>query len=110
MVGNLKRFITDTLGLSPALALIAIGLASHLLLNVLLRKPLTAPHGLLLALVIGMSIEGYEIWQAYRNAGLFPPGNDPLLTILGRHLRDVLILLSGPLALSAIGIASTRTG
>ena len=107
-MGHIKRFITDTLGLSPAFVLFAAGLATHLLLNRLLGKPLTAPHGLLLPLAVGISVEGYEIWQAYRNVGLFAPGNDPLLAILARHMRDVAILLAGPLVLSAIGIASAR--
>jgi hypothetical protein len=46
-----------------------------------------------------VAIEACEIWQHYRVGGLFAPGNDPLVQILGRHATDVMVMLALPVAL-----------
>ena len=104
MLGRIKSFITDTLSLPPILILIAIGTAAQLILNLLLHKPMTSACGLILPLIFGVSIEGYEIWLQYRDVGLFAPGNDPFLMILARHFVDVMIVLIAPIALVIYGL------
>ena len=88
--------------------LLGVGCLAHLGLNLLLRKPLTSAGGLLAPLVLGIALESYEIWIQYKDSGLFAAGNDPLLTILGRHGLDVVAMLAIPLLLVALGAFSER--
>ncbi len=59
--------------------------------------------GLLAPLVLGVAIESFEIWRSYGDIGLLAPGNDPLLSIAGRHGMDVLSMLALPLILVGVG-------
>lgn len=93
-----KTLLRDRLGLPPALVLALAGLAAHVLLNALLRRPLGSAVGLLAPLLIGVAIESWEIWIRYRGAGLFAEGNDPLLQILGRHSLDIIAMMAIPAA------------
>ena len=108
MLQHIKHYLRDQVGLPPSAVLIIAGLVVHYLLNVLLRKPVTSPWGLIAPLVLGIALESYEIWVQYRDVGLFYVGNDPLIIIFARHSVDVMIVLSAPLVLVAIGrLAST---
>lgn len=108
MLQKLKYFLRDQLGLPPWAILVAVGCLAHLLLNTMLRKPVTSPWGLLGPFSLGIAIESWEIWLQYRSIGLFAPENDALLTILGRHGLDVALLLGGPLLIVLIGIIFSR--
>jgi hypothetical protein len=103
MLQQFKTVLRDQLGLSPFAVLLVAGFAAHIALNALLRKSPTSPWGLLAPLLLGVALEAYEIWHAYRDVGLFAPGNDPLLTILARHALDIGKMLVGPLLLVALG-------
>ena len=105
---QIKEFLKDTVGLPAFVVQIGMGLSAHVALNLLLHKPLTSAHGLLLPLILGVSIETYEIWIQYRDVGLFTPGNDPLLVILARHLGGVALVLVGPVALVIYGMVASR--
>lgn len=108
MPQQIKSLLRDQLGLSPSALLIAVGLLAHLALNGLMRKSAASPWGLLAPLILGMALEGYEIWIQYRDVGLAAPGNDPLLIILMRHALDVAKMLAGPLLLVAVGFVAAR--
>ena len=103
MLRELKSFIRDQLGLPSWLVIIAAGCIAHVALNAILRKPATSPWGLIGPVGLGVVLEAYEIWVQYRPVGLFAPGNDPLLIILGRHGLDVLLMLAGPIVIVALG-------
>jgi hypothetical protein len=103
MLRDLKSIIRDQLGLPSWSVLIAVGCAAHIVLNTILRKPTTSSWGLIGPVSLGVALETYEIWVQYRHVGLFAPGNDPLLTILGRHGVDVLFMLAGPILIVVIG-------
>lgn len=103
MLERLKGMLREQLGLSPAFVLLVAGLCAHLALNAAVRKPPFAATGLLAPLLLGLTLEAYEIWHRYRDSGLFAPGNDPLLEILGRHAIDVLLMLAIPLLVVAGG-------
>jgi hypothetical protein len=105
---QIKSLIRDQLGLPPVVVLVVTGCVSHLLLNVLLRKPPSSAWGLLAPGVLGLALESYEIWVQYKSVGLFAPGNDPLLVILWRHGLDILKMLVGPALLVVAGILSGR--
>lgn len=108
MLNPIKTVLRDQLELPPWVVLATVGLLAHLIVNALLRKPLTSGWGLLGALVIGVVLESYEIWLQYRDIGLFAPGNDALLTILGRHGLDVVLMLAAPVNLLSIGVISAK--
>ena len=57
---------------------------------------------------LGVALESYEIWIQYRTIGLIVPGNNPLLTILGRHGFDVLLMPAGPLLVVVVGAISAK--
>ena len=103
MFTQLKSFLRDTLALPPDLVVVIVGLITHLLLCLVLRKPLNSAWGLLAPAIVGMLIEGYEIWAQYRDVGLFAPSNDPLAVILLRHGLDILKMLVLPVLLVATG-------
>lgn len=109
MLGQLKTVIRDQLGVPPWLALVVVGCLAHVAATALLRKPLTSPWGLIAPLAVGVALESYEIWRHYRGVGLLAPGNDPLLTILGRHALDVVLVLAGPLLVVALGVMIERS-
>ena len=102
MLQQVKRLVRDQLGLPPSVVLIIAGLATHLALNALLRKPLTSVWGLLAPLVLGCALESYEKWVQYRVSGIFAPGNDPVISIIARHGLDIAKMLSAPLLLVVI--------
>lgn len=102
MLNQLKILLRDQVGLPPSAVLATIGLIAFLVLNALLRKPLTSGWGLLAPLAIGVALETYEIWVQYREIGLFAPGNDPLVMILGRHGLDVMSMLAVPVLVVVI--------
>lgn len=108
MLRNLKSIIRDQLGLPSWLVLIAVGCAAHITLNAILRKPIGSSWGLIGPIGIGVALESYEIWVQYRDIGLFAPGNDPLITILGRHGVDILFMLVGPISIVVIGSISAK--
>ena len=105
---QVKSFLIDQLGIPPSVVLALVGTATHLLLNAILGRSATSPWGLLGPLLLGMALESYEIWIQYRGIGLFSPGNDPLLAILGRHGLDVLLMLAGPLLVVVVWAISAR--
>ena len=107
MLAKLKSLVHQS-GIPPWAVLLVVGGASHLALNALLKKPWASPWGLLAPLLLGVLIEGYEIWAHYRHIGLFASGNDPLSMILGKHSVDVLIMLALPLLLVFAGQTSAR--
>ncbi len=108
MLNHLKIFLRDQMGLPPWVVLATGGLLAYLVLNALLRKPLTSGWGLLGPLVVGVVLESYEIWVQYRGIGLFAPSNDTLCTILGRHGLDVVLMLAVPIILVAVGVISAK--
>lgn len=108
MFDRLKSFFRDTLALPPDLILIIVGLVSHLLLCLLLRKPLNSAWGLLAPTLLGILIESYEIWIHYRDIGLFAPSNDPLEVILLRHSLDIIKMLALPLILVVVSKISAH--
>ena len=103
MLRDLKSILRDQLQLPSWLVLIAVGCLVHVVLNAILRKPITSCWGLIGPLVLGVALESYEIWIQYRHIGLFSPSNDSLLIILARHGFDVLFMLAGPILIVAIG-------
>jgi len=107
MLAHLKSLVNE-LGIPPWVVLLAAGALSYLALNLLLRKPWTSPWGLLAPLLLGVLIEGYEIWAHYRHVGLLAVGNDPLWMIVARHSLDVLKMLALPLLLTLVGVNSNR--
>lgn len=108
MLDYLKTLLRDQLGLPVWVVLMIAGCLAHVVLNAVLRKPITSAWGLLAPLIIGVTLESYEIWVQYRNIGLFAAGNDPVIAILGRHALDVLSLLAVPLLLVAFGAITAR--
>lgn len=108
MFDRLKTLLRDQLGLPPWVVLVGIGLVSHILLNALLRKPLTSAWGLLAPLILGIIIEAYEIWIQYRDVGLFADENDPIWLIISRHGLDVMTILALPILLVMAGAYSSR--
>lgn len=105
---QLKYFFRDQLGLPPWTVLVAVGCLAHVVLNAVLRKPITSGWGLLGPLGLGVALESYEIWIQYRSAGLFAAGNDSLLAILGRHGLDVSLMLAVPLLVVLVGAISAK--
>jgi hypothetical protein len=105
VLSQIKEFLRDVVGLPPLLVLVGLGLASHVVSNLLLEKPITSAYGLVIPLILGTSIEAYEIWLQYRQIGLLAPGNDPVWMILARHAMDVVFILAAPTALVLYGIA-----
>ncbi len=103
MISELKSLIVETLGIPPVVVLACAGLAAHLLANFVLDRPATSALGLLLAVALGLLVEGYEIYLAYRDVGLLAPGNDPVWRILLRHGADVLALVAMPVLLVGYG-------
>ena len=108
MLDRIKFLFRDQLGLPTWAVLVAVGLASHVALNLVLRKPVTSTWGLLAPLTLGIAIEAYEIWLHYRHIGLLAEGNDPLWMILGRHSLDVVLMLALPGLIVAAGRFSSR--
>ena len=108
MLDKLKSVLRDQMGLPPWAVMATVGLVSFLVLNALLRKPLTSGWGLLGPLIIGTALEAYEIWVHYRGIGLFAQGNDPIITILGRHAFDVVVIAALPVVLVLAGIISAK--
>ena len=108
MLLKLKYFLRDQIGLPPWTVLVALGCLAHLLLNTMLRKPFTSGWGLFAPFALGIAIEAWEIWVQYRNIGLFAPGNDALLIILGRHGLDVAAMLGGPLLIVLFGVIFSK--
>ena len=102
MLTQLKTFLRDTLGIPAPALLLAGGLLAHIMLCLLLRKPIVSAWGLLAPALLGTMIEAYEIWLQYRQIGLFAPGNDPVAIILFRHAFDIakMLLLPGLLVLT----------
>jgi len=105
---QIKTLLRDQLGLPPLAILVVAGLIAHLLLNLLLRKMPTSPWGLLAPLVLGITLEAWEIWIQYKDIGLAAPQSDPLTDILARHALDVLAMLAGPALLVIAGALSSR--
>ena len=103
MLQQIKFFIRDQLGLHPAAVQVATGLVAHVTLNAVLQKSPFSAWGLLAPVVLGVALESYEIWIKYKLSGLFAPGNDPIIVILGRHGLDVAKMLAAPILLVAIG-------
>ena len=96
MLDSIKTILRDRLGLPSWVVLAGVGLASHVALNLILKRPVTSAWGLLAPLALGIAVEAYEIWLHYRSVGLFAEGNDPVWQILGRHGLDVLCMLALP--------------
>lgn len=105
---QIKTFVRDQLGIPPFAVLAVAGVLLHVCVTLILRKPATSAWGMLGPLLAGILLESWEIWVQYQEAGLFAPGNDPLIVILGRHALDVLIMLALPAALVAFGAITTR--
>ena len=103
MLKELKSLIRDQFGLPSWLVLMAAGVVAHISLNAILRKPIASYWGLIGPAALGVFLEAYEIWFHYRRTGLFAPGNDPILAILGRHSVDIMLMLSGPLLIVVAG-------
>ncbi|MBU2676971.1 MAG: hypothetical protein KJP16_07785 [Gammaproteobacteria bacterium] len=108
MLAQIKTILRDQLGLPPWTVLVAVGCLAHVILITLLRKPIYSAWGLLAPLCLGVLLEGYEIYVQYRQVGLFAPGNDALITILGRHGLDVVYMLAGPVLVVIIGLISAK--
>lgn len=108
MLRQIKGWLREQLALEPWMVLMTAGLLTHVALNLLLRKSPFSAWGLLAPLVLGVALEGYEIWDHYRGA-LLAPGSDPLLQILLRHLLDVARMLAAPLLLVLAGLVLTRS-
>ena len=111
MFEHIKSFLRDTLALPSGLILMIVGLVSHILFCLLLRKPLNSAWGLLAPVLLGILIESYEIWIHYRDIGLLAPDNDPLGVILLRHSFDIFKMLMLPsllVILSKISMHSTN--
>lgn len=108
LLSHLKYLFRDQLGLPPWTALVAVGLLAHVVLNAALRRPIISGWGLLGPLGLGVTLETYEVWIQYKSVGLFAPGNDSLLTILGRHGLDVALMLAAPLLVVLAGAISAK--
>ena len=108
MLDQLKRILRDQVGLPAWAVLLLGGLASHVALNVLLRKSLISAWGLLAPLTLGTVVEAYEIYVQYGDVGLLAPGNDPVWVIVARHGLDVIKMLALPTLLVASGFVSSR--
>lgn len=109
MLRDIKYIVRDQLGLPSWLVLIVAGCIAHVVLNAILRKPVTSSWGLIGPVGLGVALEWYEIWIQYRSVGLFAPGNDPLLTILSRHSIDIFLMVAGPLSIVIIGASLVKT-
>lgn len=102
MIEYIKTLLRDDLGISSDVVLVIAGILAHIVLCLILRKPIYSAWGLLAPLILGITLESYEIWIHYRNIGLFAEGNDPLFVILLRHSFDIIKLLSLPVLLVVI--------
>ena len=109
MLNDLKSLIRDQLGIPSWMVLIATGVTAHIFLNAILRKPVESYWGLIGPAALGVALEAYEIWFLYRSIGLFAPGNDPILAILGRHGLDIALMLVGPLLIVVFGSFFVKT-
>lgn len=108
MVRDLKAIFRDYVGAPPWLVLILVGCVAHVASNVVMRKPITSAWGLIAPLTLGLALESYEIWEQYRQVGLFAPTNDSLLLILVRHAQDIALLLTAPVLIVLGGAVLVR--
>ena len=108
MLNRFKHLLTEQMGLPPAAVLAVAGLLAHVLLNALLRKPITSAWGLAAPICLGIGLEAYEIWKHYRRIGLCAEGNDPVWMILARHGVDVLLVVMVPILLVSAGMIMRR--
>ena len=108
MLEQLKALLRDQFGLHPWAVLAAGGCIAHIVLNAVLRKPITSSWGLLGPLGLGVVLESYEIWLHYKDIGLFAPDNDTLPSILGRHGVDIVLMLAGPLVIVLVGAITAK--
>ena len=108
MLHRIKKFLRDQAGLPPIALLMGAGCIAHLLLNAVLRKPVTSAWGLLAPLALGLSLESIEIWVQYRDVGLLAQGGAGVLGIILRHSLDLLKVMLIPLSLVALGMFTTR--
>lgn len=86
------------------------GLAAHLALNAVLRKPWNSAWGLLAPFACGLALESYEIWIHYRDRGGQAAFIGDLAGIVARHLMDLLLMCFLPVLAVLIGVLSARTG
>ena len=108
MIAKLKYFLRDYLGLPPWAILAVAGCLLYILVNALLRKPVTSAWGLLGPLAAGIALESYEIWVQYRQSGLFAPDNEPIIVIFARHGLDVIVMLVAPILIVLFGAVTAR--
>ena len=78
------------LPLSGETFLILAGIGCYLGTCAILRRPLSWAWALIPGLCLSLVIEGWEIWDHWGGSGLAIRGQ--VLAILGRHMKDVLIM------------------
>ena len=85
-----KRTIVSVLPFSGETLLVLAGLGCYLATCAILRRPLSWAWALVPGLCLSLAIEGWEIWDHWGAPGLAVRGQ--VLAILGRHMKDVLVM------------------
>jgi hypothetical protein len=102
-----KRALVTVLPFPGELFLVLAGLGCYLGTCAILRRPLSWAWALVPGLCLSLAIEGWEIWDHWGAAGLAARGQ--LLAILGRHMRDVLVMNLPAAAVFATALWFERT-
>lgn len=87
---HIKRTLISVLPFPGETILVLAGMGCYLGTCAILRRPLSWAWALVPGLCLSLTIEAWEIWDHWRVPGLAVRGQT--LAILGRHMRDVLVM------------------
>jgi hypothetical protein len=87
---RIKGTLISVLPFPAETLLVVAGLGCYLGTCVILRRPLSWAWALVPGLCLALTIEAWEIWDHWSAPGLSVRGQ--VLAILGRHMKDVLVM------------------
>ena len=89
-LGRIKRALISILPFEGETLLVLIGVGCYLGTCAILRRPLSWAWALVPGMCLSLAIEAWEIWDHWGSPGLALRGNG--LAILGRHMKDLLVM------------------
>jgi len=104
---RVKRMVVSILPFPGAVFLVLAGMGCYLGTCALLRRPLSWAWALVPGLCLSLLIEAWEIWDHWGAPGISVRGQVP--AILGRHMKDVLIMNLPAVAVFATAFWLERT-
>ena len=104
---HVKRAVASVLPFPGEVILGIAGLGCYLGTCAILRRPLSWAWALVPGLCLSLAIEAWEIWEHWGAPGLAVRGQ--VLAILGRHMKDVLIMNLPAVAVFATALWLERT-